>query len=92
MTKETIVNLKLGGVIVITSVVASLITGIATYSFSYGYYQRAEKAQEEKFKAQSDRIVSLQHSIELLEAECKEYTNLEVGGLRSDWERELKHK
>ena len=61
MDKETIVNLKLGGVIVLTSVIASLITGIATYSFSYGYYQRAEKAQEERFTEINNRLSDITH-------------------------------
>lgn len=45
-----------------------------------------------QWKGMQDRekdIENLRKSIHELKIELKEYTDLEVGGLRADWEREL---
>jgi hypothetical protein len=48
-----------------------------------------------QWKGMQDRekdIVELRQLIKDLRGECKDYTDLEVGGLRADWERELNRK
>ena len=80
MTSEGVIRIRYGTLIVAASIVSSALT----YAFTYGYNLRDRKAQ-----AEND--LYLQKQIDELKIEHKRYTDLEVGGLRSDWERELNH-
>lgn len=80
MTEEGVIKLRYGTLILAASIVSSGLT----YAFTYGYNMRDRKAQEETH-------VHFQKQIDELKVEHKQYTDLEVGGLRADWERELNH-
>ena len=58
----------------------------------YGYTMKNEEVQEEAhihLQHQHDEVRELLKEYKL---EAIRYTDTEVGGLRSDWERELKHR
>ena len=85
MIGESAISVRVGTIIVLASVITGIISSVATYAFTYGYNLRDEKAQEETH-------AHLQKEIDELKVGHKQYTDLEVGGLRSDWERELNHR
>lgn len=81
---ETTISVRLGTIMVLVSVLSAAVSGAATYAFTYGYNLRDEQAQQETH-------AHFQKQIDELKVDHKKYTDLEVGGLRSDWERELNH-
>ncbi len=92
MAGETVINLRLGSIIVLTSVVTAVVTGIASYAFMYGYQIKNEEVQEDAHTHLQREIDELRILTKEFKGECLHYTDVEVGGLRSDWERELNHK
>ena len=71
-------NIDIRAIVVGASVFVSIISG----AFFAGAQWKGMQDRERDIQ----RIYSL---IERLESELKQYTDLEVGGLRADWEREL---
>lgn len=84
MKEESTISVRLGTIMVLISVLSAAVSGAATFAFTYGYNQRDRRAQVELHE-------HLQKQIDELKIDHKRYTDLEVGGLRSDWERELNH-
>lgn len=80
---ESTITLRAGTAIVLLSILVAVISSAATYAFTYGYNKRDREAQD-------DIDANLQKQIDEIKADYKTYTDLEVGGLRSDWERQYK--
>lgn len=66
------------------AILASVVVSIASASYFAGYMAKGMLDREKE-------IEELRVQIKDLETELKQYTDLEVGGLRADWERELEH-
>lgn len=82
---ESTITLRMGTALVLLSVVVAVVSSAATYAFTYGYNLRDREAQKEVHSF-------LQKQIDDNKREAQHYTDTEVGGLRADWERELKHE
>ena len=92
MGAETVISFRMGTIMVLVSVVTAVVTGIASYAFMYGYTIKNEEVQEEAHRnmnRQHDEVIQLLKEYKM---ESLRYTDTEVGGLRSDWERELKNR
>ena len=92
MGSETVISFRMGTIIVMVSIFVAVLSSACNYAFTYGFNTRDRKAQEEIDKEQAKDIDEIHEYLYMLEAELKHYTDLEVGGLRSDWERELKNR
>ena len=92
MGAETVISFRMGGLMVLVSAITTVVTGVASYAFMYGYTMKNEEVQEEAHRnmnRQHDEVIQL---LKEYRAEALRYTDTEVGGLRADWERELKNR
>lgn len=66
------------------AIIASVVVSLTSAAYFAGYTVKGMHDREAE-------ITELRQTIKDLEKELKQYTDLEVGGLRADWERELEH-
>ena len=66
------------------AIFGSIVVSLCSGAYFAGYTVKGMHEREKE-------IDELRTRIKEVEQEAKEYTDLEVGGLRADWERELKH-
>jgi hypothetical protein len=92
MGNETVISLRMGTIIVVVSIFVGILSSATTYALTYGYNERDREAQVEIDNQQAKDIDEIHEYLYMLEVEVKHYTDLEVGGLRSDWERELNNR
>lgn len=79
--QETTFSLRAKTIIILLSVIVALGSSLTTYAFTYGYFKRDQEAQKEIH-------LSLQKQLDEIKVNYKKYADMEVGGLRSDWERD----
>lgn len=84
MKEETTISFRVGTIMVLISIFSTAFGAGVSFALTYGYNERDRKAQ-------IDTHAHFQKEIDELKVDHKRYTDLEVGGLRSDWERELNH-
>lgn len=92
MGQETTITFRLGTIMVLSSLVVGIISSVSTYAFTYGVNTTEREAQVKVDEVQQKNIDGIHIDLRELRKELKQYTDIEVGGLRADWERELKRR
>ena len=76
---------QMGGDLRTYAIIGSIMVSLVTGAFFAG-------AQWKGMMDREKEITEIKTEMKELKMELKHYTDLEVGGLRSDWERELKNR